>query len=146
MNRQDAKNAKTREAGQEEPDGLADPWASQVIGAAIEVHRKLGPGFLESVYEEALAIELQLRDVPFVRQAPVAMNYKGYVVGEGRIDMVVADMLLVELKTVEALGEIHRAQVISYLKASRLNLGLLINFHVPVLKDGIQRIIFSLRR
>ncbi len=147
MNRQDAKDAKNLSPiAQAEPGDLVDFWASEVIGAAIEVHRKLGPGFLESVYEEALVIELELRSIPFVRQAPVGVNYKGYIVGEGRIDVLVADMLVIELKTVESLSELHRAQVISYLKATRLHLGLLINFHVPILRHGIQRVIFSLRK
>jgi GxxExxY protein len=116
-----------------------------VIGAAIEVHRKLGPGYLESVYEDALAIELYLRHIPFVRQAPVAVNYKGHLIGQGRIDIVVADLLVVELKAVEKLSEVHVAQVISYLKATGLHLGLLINFNVPTLKQGLQRVVFSLR-
>lgn len=131
---------------QAEPGELADFWASEVIGAAIEVHRRLGPGFLELVYQEALAIELDLRQIPHARQVTVAVNYKGYVVGEGRVDLLVADILVVELKTVESLSELHVAQVISYLKATRLHLGLLINFHVPVLKQGIQRVIYSLRK
>lgn len=147
MNRQDAKVAKKRTIeGPEGPGELADHWASEVIGAAIEVHRKLGPGYLEAVYEEALAVELHLRGIPFVRQATVAVNYKGYMVGEGRLDIVVADMLIVELKTVERLSEVHVAQIIPYLKATHLQLGLLINFNVPALKQGIQRVVFSLPR
>ncbi|MFN8515535.1 MAG: GxxExxY protein [Chloroflexia bacterium] len=117
---------------QVEPGEIADFWASEVIGAAIEVHRRLGPGFLESVYEEALAIEFDLRQIPYARQAAVGVNYKGYMIGEGRVDLLVADILVVELKTVESLSALHVAQVISYLKATRLHLGLLLNFHVPV--------------
>lgn len=137
MNRQDAKNAKMEPS--EELDGLAHA----VIGAAIEVHRHLGPGYLESIYEEALAVELGLRGVPFERQKPFAVSYKGHDIGEGRVDFLVRKELLVELKAVEALASIHKAQVISYLKAMDHHLGLLINFNVPVLKTGIQRVVLS---
>jgi GxxExxY protein len=95
------------------------------------------------MYEEALAIELELRGVPFERQKQIGVNYKGREVGQGRIDILVDGQLLVELKTVEALAPIHKAQVISYLKATDLHLGLLINFNVPVLRTGIQRIVRS---
>ena len=137
MNRQAAKPAKL------EPNEKVDQLARAVIGAAIEVHRHLGPGFLEGVYEEALVVELALRNIPFERQKPVPVYYKGQVVGEGRIDLLVAAELLVELKAVEAFAPIHKAQVISYLKAMGLHLGVLINFNVPVLRAGIQRVILS---
>ena len=120
-----------------------DRWAHLVIGAAIEVHRCLGPGFLEAVYEEALSIELVRRRIPFVRQFPVAVNYKGHAVGESRLDMLVANALIVELKAVETVLPVHTAQVMSYLKATGHYLGLLINFNVPYLKGGIKRIILS---
>ena len=126
-----------------EPDRKTDELAKAVIGAAIEVHRVLGPGYLESVYEEALAVELKLRGIPFERQKGMSVDYKGHAVGEGRLDVFVDDCLIVELKTVEALAPIHTAQVISYLKAMQLPLGLLVNFNVPLLKDGIKRIILS---
>jgi GxxExxY protein len=126
-----------------EPSKRLDRLARAVIGAALEVHRHLGPGYLESVYEEALAVELGLRGLSFVRQKPFGVSYKGHEIGEGRLDLLVGDELLVELKAVEALGPIHKAQEISYLKATDLHLGLLINFNVPVLKDGIQRIVRS---
>lgn len=115
--------------------------ARAVIGAAIEVHRQLGPGFLESVYEEALCIELEERHIPFEREKEISVLYKNRHVGAQRVDLLVGQSLIVELKAVEALADIHKAQVISYLKATRLTLGLLINFNVPVLKDGIQRIV-----
>jgi GxxExxY protein len=137
VNRQDAKDAKT------EPSQAVDELAHAVIGAAIEVHRVLGPGFLESVYEAALAIELETRAIPFERQKPVPLRYKGRDIGEGRLDLLVADCLIVELKPVEVLAPIHKAQVISYLKATGLHLGLLINFNVPLLKDGVERIVLS---
>ena len=116
-------------------------FANRVIGAAIEVHRNLGPGYLESVYEEAMAIEMTLQNIPFVRQKPVCVIYKGSSVGESQLDFLVADKIVVELKAVERLAPVHRAQVISYLKATNLRLGLLMNFNVPVLKDGLERII-----
>jgi GxxExxY protein len=113
----------------------------EIIGAAMEVHRVLGPGFLESAYEEALGVELHMRGVPFARQVPAPVLYKGKVVGEGRLDMVVRDTVIVELKAVEALAPIHGVQLLSYLKATEYKLGLLINFNVPVLREGIKRII-----
>ncbi len=137
MNRQDAKAFKV------EPSKDVDELARSVIGAAIEVHRHLGPGFLEGVYEEALVVELSLRSIPFERQLPVPVHYKTHRVGKGRVDLLVGGELLVELKAVDALAPIHKAQVISYLKAMGLHLGLLINFNASVLKDGIQRIVLS---
>jgi GxxExxY protein len=126
-----------------EPDQNLDRLAHTVIGAAIDVHREIGPGFLESVYQNALCYELDLRHIRYVSQAPVSVTYKGHSVGEGRIDILVEKRLVVELKAVEAYEAIHHAQVISYLKATNLFLGLLINFNMPILKDGIRRIILS---
>jgi GxxExxY protein len=114
-----------------------------VIGAALEVHKLIGPGFLESVYEEALCIEMRLREIDYARQVPVPVLYKGYTVGEGRLDLLVSRCLVVELKAVEALAQIHAVQVLSYLKATGCRLGLLINFNVPVLKQGVKRVIFG---
>ena len=127
-----------------EPSKELDELAKLVIGAAIEVHRHLGPGYLESVYEEALGIELEECAISFQCHHPVSVAYKGKPVGESKLDFLLADKLVVELKAVEILLPVHKAQVISYLKATRLQLGLLINFNVPVLRDGIQRIIHSL--
>ena len=138
MNRRDAEDAK-----REEPREELDRLAYGVIGAAIEVHRVLGPGFLEAVYEQALVLELQYRGILFRRQVSVAINYKGQLVGEGKLDLLVDDALIVELKAVEKLAPIHSAQVISYLKMTGHPLGLLINFNVPILKEGIKRIILS---
>ncbi|MBI5669389.1 MAG: GxxExxY protein [Chloroflexi bacterium] len=126
-----------------EPDKFVDRIAHDVIGAAIEVHRTLGPGFLESVYEEALCIELQLRRLSFARQLCISVDYKGHPVGEGRLDVLVENCVIVELKAVEELAPIHTAQVISYLKATGYPLALLVNFNVPVLKNGIRRIVSS---
>jgi GxxExxY protein len=115
--------------------------SSAVIGAAIEVHRMLGPGFAESVYEEALCIELTERGIPFVRQPIIQVNYKGRVVGEGRLDLLVGSILVVELKAVDTLAPIHVSQTLSYLKATGHSVGLLINFNVPRLMQGVKRLI-----
>ena len=93
------------------------------------------------MYEEALCLELTHRNIPFVRQLMVEIEYKGRMVGEGRLDLLVDGSLIVELKAVDALARIHTAQLMSYLKATRHQLGLLINFNVPVLKEGIRRVI-----
>ncbi len=122
-------------------DVRAEEIAHEVIGAAIEVHRALGPGYLESVYEQALALEMELRGVPFERQACFSVDYKGHFVGEGRVDFLVAGCLVLELKAVESVSSIHRAQIIGYLKALRLHLGLLLNFKAETLRDGLHRIV-----
>jgi GxxExxY protein len=132
-----------RDAAVSEPSAELDQLAHRVIGAAIEVHRELGPGYHESIYEEAMAIELELRGIPFKRQFALPVMYKGRPVGEGRLDMLVADDLVVEYKTVDSLLPVHLAQVLSYLKAARRRLGLLINFNVSVLKEGVKRVVRS---
>ncbi len=111
-----------------------------VIGAALEVHRVLGPGLLESLYEEALCVELSLRKVPFSRQVAIGLTYKEKPIGDARIDLLVGGKLVVELKAVEQFVPVHTAQVLSYLKATGCRLGLLINFNVKRLKEGIKRI------
>ena len=116
-----------------------------VIGAAIEVHRAIGPGLLESAYEECLAVELAMRGVPFRRQVQVPLVYKGQQVRGGfRVDLVVADAVAVELKTVDAILPVHAAQLLSYLKMGGWSVGLLLNFHVPLLRDGIRRYVLGL--
>ena len=114
-----------------------------IIGAAIAVHRELGPGKLESVYERALAIELRAQRVPFCTQVPIPMLYRGESVGDFFADLIVDRKVLVELQAVETVRPVHRAQVLSYLRATELELGLLINFNVPVLKNGVRRLICS---
>jgi GxxExxY protein len=126
-----------------EPDKELDDLARVVVDAALEVHRELGPGFTENVYEEALAVELGLRGVAFELQSAVSVSYKEHVVGEGRMDMLVGGRLIVELKAVEKLWPVHKAQVISYLKARGSTLALLINFNERLLRDGIQRVVLS---
>ena len=129
-----------------EPSAQVDRLARAVIDSALEVHRVLGPGFLESVYEEALSLELERRGVPFERQVPVTVQYKGAPIGEARADLRVGHCLIVELKSVERLAPIHVAQVISYLKAFDCQLGLLITFNVPLLRTGVRRVILSRAR
>ena len=112
----------------------------QIIGAAIEVHRALGPGLLESAYEECLYRELSLRNIHFERQGALPVEYKGVKLDCGyRIDLLVADAVVVEIKAVETIQPIHEAQLLTYLKLGGWKLGLLINFNVTVLKDGIRR-------
>ena len=124
-----------------EPPRQVDDNANAVIGAALEVHRILGPGFLETVYAEAMAVELDLRDIRFERQSPSALLYKGHRVGEGRLDFLVDGALVLELKAVEKLLPIHHAQVLSYLKSTGCQLALLINFNERLLRDGIRRVV-----
>jgi GxxExxY protein len=112
-----------------------------VIGALIEVHRQLGPGLLESTYEACLMRELELRSIPFERQRSVSMTYKGLVIDCGyRLDLVVNGQIVLELKAVERLLPIHIAQLMTYLKLAGLPVGLLVNFNVRVLKDGLKRV------
>ncbi len=113
-----------------------------VIGAAIEVHKALGPGLLESAYEECLCHELQERKISFVRQKSLPVTYKGVKLDCGyRLDVVVEDAIVLEVKACNRLEKIHQAQLLTYLKLSSLNVGLLLNFNVPVMKDGIVRVV-----
>ena len=113
-----------------------------VIGAAIEVHRVLGPGLLESAYEECLCFELEARGIAYKRQQDLPINYKGNKLDCGyRLDLLIEDKLIVELKSCEHLLPIHEAQLLTYLRLSEKKIGLLINFNMPVLKDGIKRLI-----
>ncbi|MGI8688599.1 MAG: GxxExxY protein [Thermomicrobiales bacterium] len=123
-----------------EIDGDLDKMAHAVIGAAIDVHRALGPGFLEAMYEEALCIELESRGIPFARQVSVMATYRGRSIGNGKLDLLVGDRLVVELKAVDALAPVHVAQALAYLRMTNKRLALLINFNVRLLRDGIQRI------
>jgi GxxExxY protein len=116
-------------------EGACNGLTHAVIGAAIEVHRQLGPGLLETVYESALCRELFLRGIKVGRQVPLQIKYKGADVGSGlRLDLVVADRLIVEVKSLDHLAPIHRSQVLTYLKLTGLRLGLLINFNVTTLR------------
>ena len=134
---------RTRRAAEEaRKDGLT----RDILSAAIEVHRLLGPGLLECAYEEALARELTLRSIPFERQKFVPITYKGTLL-ESRlcIDLVVAKRVVVELKSVETLLPVHDAQLITYLRLTGCPVGLLVNFNVKVLRDGVRRKVNSLR-
>jgi GxxExxY protein len=113
----------------------------RIISCALEVHSPLGPGLLESVYEEALAQEFALRKISNIRQKEISLRYKGKDIGWHRIDYLVEDEVIVELKAVETLARIYEAQVLTYLRALDKRVGLLINFNVVRLKDGIKRLI-----
>ena len=126
-----------------EPDRELDELAHAVIGAAIEVHKRLGAGLDEAFYENAMCIELRHRGIPFLKQVVVGLQYRGESIGERRVDLIVGGRLVVELKAVEALAPIYSAQLRTYLKITRNKLGLLINFNVGMLKDGLKRIINS---
>jgi len=118
----------------------------EVIGAAIAVHRALGPGLLESAYQECLCQELALRGVPFERQVPLPLEYRGIHCECGyRLDILVAGAVVVEVKSIEAIAPIHEAQLLTYLRLGGWNVGLLINFNVVVLKEGIRRRVLGLR-
>ncbi len=119
---------------------MDDPLTEKIIGAAIEVHRILGPGLLESIYEEALCVEMGLRGVPFQRQVDVDVHYKGRTIKGQRVDLLVDGEVVVELKAVAALPDVATAQVLSYLKATGVKRGLLINFSASRLVDGIKKI------
>jgi GxxExxY protein len=119
-----------------------DPLTEKIIGFAIEVHRQLGPGLLESAYEECLCYEFRENGIAFRRQVPLPVIYKDIRLDCGyRIDLVVGDELILELKTVERLIPVHEAQLLTYLKLSGLRTGLLLNFNAAVLKDGIRRMV-----
>jgi GxxExxY protein len=121
----------------------SDPLTEAIIGAAIEVHRVLGPGLTEMIYESALCHEFDLRGIHYQRQVPLPVLYKGKEVGEGRIDLLVEGRVIVELKACECLTPVHRSQVITYLQIKKLQIGLLINFNVAILVDGVKRVICS---
>lgn len=117
-----------------------------IIGAAIEVHKHLGPGLLESAYEECLCHELNLRKIPFQRQAPLPVVYKGVKLDCGyRIDLLVKNEVVVELKAVESIAPIHEAQVLTYMRLGGWRVGLIINFNVPIVIKGIKRLVLGLK-
>jgi GxxExxY protein len=130
-----------RERGNSGVDEATEALAQVVIGAAIEVHKLLKPGMPEKSYKLALSHELTLRGIPHQTEAKVPIMYKGVKVGEGFIDILVDGKLILELKAVEALNDVHRAQVIGYLQMTNLQLGLLINFNVVKLAQGLKRVI-----
>jgi GxxExxY protein len=115
----------------------------RIIGCAIEVHRQLGPGLLEGTYEAALCIELQLTGLNFVRQPVFPVIYKGQAIGEYRLDLIVEDTVIVEIKSVERFDPIFEAQVLTYLRVTGKGIGLLMNFNSRLLRDGIKRYVLS---
>ena len=125
-----------------EPSAIVDRLANRVIGVALEVHRVLGPGYVEHAYQSAMELELACQRIPFQSQAPLDVHYKHEPLGTTfRADLLIDGILLVELKAVESIAPIHVAQVISYLKASRLTLGLILNFHEPLMRQGVRRVL-----
>ena len=120
----------------------ADRLSSQIIGAAIEVHSIKGPGLLESIYEQCLVRELEMKGIHSNRQVQVPVDYKGFLLDQRLVlDLIVEDCLIIELKAVESILPIHKAQLLSYMKLMNVPLGLLINFNVLRLKDGVRRMI-----
>ena len=114
----------------------------RIIGAAIDVHRELGPGLLESAYTAALAWEFSVRNLPFKRESPLPVEYKGSRLDCGyRLDFVIAEKVILELKTADAILPIHEAQLLTYMRLAKIRVGLLINFNVLALKDGIKRMV-----
>ncbi len=125
-----------------ETESERDPRTAAIIGAAIEVHRALGPGLLESAYEECLCHELHLRGLSFERQVDLPVTYKGLHLGCGyKIDLIVEHEVVLELKAIETILPVHEAQLLTYMKLSGRHVGLLINFNTPVLTRGIKRIV-----
>ena len=133
---------RVRGTGRHEPiPDILNEASGQVVQAAVEVHRHLGPGLLESVYETALRHELELRGLSAHEQVSVSVRYKDIEIGGQRLDLLVDPGIIVELKAVESVLPIHKAQLLSYLKTTGHRVGLLINFNVPLLRDGVTRMV-----
>ena len=123
---------------------IFDELSNKVIGCAIEVHRELGPGLLESAYQQCLAAELSRCQIPYQLQLDLPVSYKGTRLDCGyRIDLLIDEQLIVELKCVDQLQKIHDAQILTYMRLARIRVGLLINFNVPLLKKGIKRFLLT---
>ncbi|MBT3300717.1 MAG: GxxExxY protein [Candidatus Marinimicrobia bacterium] len=121
---------------------LEKELTNKIIGAAIEVHKALGPGLLESAYEKCLMKEFELSNISFKSQIELPLEYKGIRVDAGyRIDLIVKEKVIIELKAVESLIPVHEAQLLTYMKLTGIRVGMLMNFNVPVLKDGIKRMV-----
>jgi GxxExxY protein len=115
--------------------------ANRIIGAGIEVHRTLGPGFLETIYQQALCLELDARGIRFQRERAIAVHYRGHAIPGQRIDLIVENVVLVELKAIARIDSLQEAKVISYLRTTGIRLGLVLNFNCRTLKEGIRRIV-----
>ena len=122
-------------------DGLHASLTERIVGCAVEVHRHLGPGLFESIYESALCIELTNGNFAFKRQVGVPLYYKGALLSEHRPDLVVCEAVVVEVKAIERFERIHTAQLLTYLRVTGLRVGLMVNFNSAVLKDGIRRVV-----
>ena len=150
MNHEDHEGREVHEDSSSTPPGLriASPLSpeaelvmSQTIGSAIAVHRALGPGLLEKIYRKAMCVELESRNLAYELERAICVTYRGVEIPGQRVDLIVEGLIIVELKAVTHLDQVHRAQLISYLKTTGIRGGLLINFRVPVLKDGIRRVV-----
>jgi GxxExxY protein len=132
--------------GREEPTAEAERLAVAIVDSALKVHKALGPGLLESAYEHCLAHELTLRGIPVSRQVVVPVTYEGVTLDAGyRLDLVVDDLVIVEIKAVDALSRVHEAQLLTYLRLSGVRLGFLMNFNVELFKQGLKRLVLSSR-
>ena len=138
---EDAPNAQFRMRRRSPLSPDADRMMTHTIGAAIAVHRALGPGFLESIYRKVMCVELEARDISFEVERPVRVAYRGVEIRGQRVDLIVGGLIVVELKTVVRIDRVHVGQLISYLKTTGLRGGLLINFRVPLLVKGLRRIV-----
>jgi GxxExxY protein len=118
-----------------------DKLTERIIGCAIEVHRQLGPGLLESIYESALCVELEWEKIRFRRQVALPIEYRGRPLGEYRLDLIVEELVVVELKSVERFEPVFEAQLLTYLRLAKLRVGLLINFNSRLLRDGVKRFV-----
>ena len=145
MNRRDAEDAEGNVSKKGRMSVPENQISEQIIGAAIEVHRHLGPGLLESAYRQCMAHELSLRGLAFESEKSLPVRYKGASLDCGyRVDLLVEGKVVVELKATEALLPVHSAQVLTYLRLTGCRVGLLINWNVPVLRDGIRRVVLGL--
>ena len=119
----------------------AEQVMTRIIGCAIAVHRSLGPGFLESIYRKAMCLELTAANLAYELEKPIFVKYRGFEISGQRVDLIVEEVIVVELKAISRFDDVHRAQLISYLRTTGLRGGLLINFRVPVLQKGLRRVV-----
>ena len=117
--------------------------AGRIMGCALEVHRQLGPGLLESTYESALCIEMKAKGLRYARQVSIPLHYRGELIAEHRLDLIVEGTIVVEIKSVERLVPLHWAQVLTYLRVASLKVGLLVNFNSPTLRAGTRRVVLN---
>ncbi len=118
----------------------------RILRCGVEVHRALGPGLFENVYESAMCVELEANNIPFRRQVAVPLLYRGQIISEHRVDLIVDDKVLVEIKSVDRLAPIHMTQLLTYLRVTSLHVGLLLNFNSPTLRAGVRRVVLNAPR